>query len=279
MRLSLLLVTSLAMAGCNAPARSPEASAASTPLAATAAAYVAATPVVIPGDPVEGLRVATRVGCLGCHGEDGGGTELWGEPGKFKVYSANLSETRKNYDDAGIESLLRKGRTHDGHRPLGMPVFMFEHLSDREVRDITAWLRSIPAVANPGLKKTWLSDEVKKQLDDGTYPYDDDQPTPGMVPPDVPPTDPIALGKHLAYTSCTECHGRDLNGWSTDDPTPSLIVAKAYTSETFSRLMKTGIAANGKETKTGFMSSVARGRLAILTDAEIDALKRYLDSR
>lgn len=276
MRTSLLLLASLAIAGCKAPAPSPEAAAAIVPAASATVAAAAAMPS---GDPIEGLRVAKRVGCLGCHGENGGGKELWGEPGKFKVYSANLTETRNNYDDAGIDGLLRMGRTHDGHRPLGMPVMMFELLSDREVRDITAWLRSIPAVANPGLKKTWLSDEIRKQLADGTYPYDDDQPTPGVDPPEAPPTDPIALGKHLAYTSCTECHGRDLNGWSPDDPTPSLIVAKAYTPEKFSRLMKTGIAANGKETKSGLMTSVARGRLSILTDAEIDALKRYLDSR
>lgn len=276
MRTSLLLVASLAIAGCKAPAPSPEAPAAIPPVAE---ATVAAAPAVPPGDPIEGLRVARRVGCLGCHGENGGGKELWGEPGKFKVFSANLTERRQDYDDTGIDALLRQGKTSDGHRPLGMPVFMFEHLSDREVRDITAWLRSIPAVANPGLKKTWLSDEVRKQIEAGTYPYDDDKPTPGMDPPDAPPTDPLALGKHLAYTSCTECHGRDLNGWGPDDPTPSLIVAKAYTPEKFARLMRTGIAANGKETETGFMSGVARGRLAILTDAEIDALKRYLDSR
>ncbi|MCX7041669.1 MAG: c-type cytochrome [Gammaproteobacteria bacterium] len=274
MRTSLLLVASLAIAGCKAPAPSPEAALATAPAAA-----VPSAPAVVPGDPIEGMRVAKRVGCNGCHGKDGGGKELWEEPGKFKLFSANLTERRLDYDDAGIEALLRHGRTSDGHRPLGMPVFMFEHLSDREVRDITAWLRSIPAVSNPGLQKTWLSDEVKKQVADGTYPYDDDQPTPGMDPPDAPPTDPIALGKHLAYSSCTECHGRELNGWGPDDPTPSLVVAKAYTPEKFARLMKTGIAANGKETKTGFMSEVARGRFAILTDAEIDALKRYLDSR
>ncbi len=275
---NLLLLAAVAITGCNAQAPSADASAVTATLAAAADKPVAA-PAAIPGDPVEGLRVATRVGCTGCHGKDGGGKELWGEPGKFQVHSANLTQARDNYDDTGMDALLRQGRTRDGHRPLGMPVMMLERLSDREIGDITAWLRSIPAVSNPGLQKTWISDEIRKQLDDGTYPYDDDQPTPGMDPPDMPPTDPIALGKHLAYTSCTECHGRDLNGFGPDDPTPSLIVAKAYTPEHFSRLMKTGMAANGKETKTGFMSGVARWRFSILTDAEIDALKRYLDSR
>ena len=68
----------------------------------------------------------------------GGGKELWGEPGRFQFHSANLTQARDNYDDAGIEGLLRFGRTHDGHRPLGMPVMMLELLSDREIRDITA---------------------------------------------------------------------------------------------------------------------------------------------
>ena len=114
------------------------------------------------GDPVEGLRVATRVGCNGCHGADGGGRELWEEKGKFKLFSPNLTVKRELYDDAGIEGLLRQGRTHDGHVPFGMPISMYQHLSDREVRDITAWLRSIPAVANPDLKQSWFADEREK---------------------------------------------------------------------------------------------------------------------
>ena len=83
----------------------------------------------------------------------------------------------------------------------------------------------------------------------------------------------------LAFTTCSECHGRDLNGWAPDDPTPSLVVAKAYTAEKFARLMKTGEVAAGGKSKTGWMSEVAAYRFASLTDAEIAALKLYLDSR
>ena len=57
------------------------------------------------------------------------------------------------------------------------------------------------------------------------------RPDPGNHPPAEPPTEILALGKHLAMTSCTECHGRDLNGYPGD--TPPLIVAKAYSAENF----------------------------------------------
>ena len=56
------------------------------------------------------------------------------------------------------------------------------------------------------------------------------------------------------------------------------MVAKAYTPETFARLMRTGIAADGHDTAT-LMSGVARWRFSSMTDEEIAALKLYLDSR
>jgi mono/diheme cytochrome c family protein len=231
------------------------------------------------GDPVEGLRVATRVGCNGCHGADGGGKALWGEEGKYQLVAPNLTVKRTLYDDTDLEVLLRHGRSHDGHVPFGMPISMFQYLSDREVRDITAWLRSIPAVANPDLKASWFSDSERQQIEDGTHPYSEDQrPDPDNRPSAAVPTETLALGRHLAMTSCPECHGRDLNGYPGDDP-PPLIVAKTYSTEHFMRLMRTGITASGKESATGLMTEMGRRRFSVMTDDEVRALKAYLDSR
>lgn len=234
------------------------------------------------GDPVEGLRVATRVGCNGCHERDGrgGGMDIKTPQGD-RIVASNLTERRHLYDDAGLAALLREGKTHDGHRAFGMPIFMFQHLSDQEVRDITAWLRSLPDVANPGLARGVVSKATLQQIRDGTFPYEhDDKPDPGNRPPATRPAEPLALGRHLALTSCSECHGRDLNGWGPDDPTPSLlVVAKAYTPDKFARLMRIGEIASGGKSETGFMSKIAVARFSVLTDAEIAALKLYLDSR
>lgn len=243
-----------------------------------------ATPVhaaveVPKGDPVEGLRVATRLGCNGCHEKNGAGSVFMDNPAAGLVVAPNLTERRRLYDDAALAALLREGKTHDGHPPLGMPIHMFQYLSDGEVRDVTAWLRSLPDVANT-LPVSKYSNEVAKGITDGTLPYlDDVKADPGNVPPATRPVEPLALGKYLAFTTCTECHGRDLNGWGPDDPTPSLVVAKAYTAEKFARLMKTGEIATGGKSKTGMMSEVAAYRFSSLTDAEVSALKLYLDSR
>jgi mono/diheme cytochrome c family protein len=232
------------------------------------------------GDPVEGLRIAKRVGCTGCHEDDGrGGGFDHDSPAGDRFVAPNLTERRGLYDDDGFVALLREGRTHDSHRPVGMPVHMFQFLAGTEVRDLTAWMRALPSVSNPELAEGHLSEATRRQLQDGSFPYDDDLPDRGNRPPAARPSEPLALGKHLAMTSCTECHGRDLNGWGPEDDTPSLIVAKTYTDANFARLMKTGIAATGKDTATGRMSKIARSRFAELTDDEVRALKLYLDSR
>ena len=49
--------------------------------------------------------------------------------------------------------------------------------------------------------------------------------------------------------------------------------------EKFARLMKTGEIASGGKSRTGMMSEVAAYRFSSLTDAEVSALKLYLDSR
>ena len=235
---------------------------------------------VAKGDPVEGARIARRVGCDGCHGRGGKGGEFdIKTPEGDRVVAPNLTAKRAAYDDAGIARLLHEGKTHDGHRPFGMPIFMLQHLSDSEVRDITAWLRALPAVDTPGLAETHITPATMTQLLDGTHPFADDvNPDKGNVPPREKPVEPLALGKYLAFTSCSECHGRDLNGFEGDDA-PSLVVAKAYSPEHFRRLMKTGEVAAGGTSKTGFMSEIAAYRFSVLTDAEVSALKRYLDSR
>jgi mono/diheme cytochrome c family protein len=278
MRTTVLALVAIAVSGIAACSRAPATAPEGTIAPATAAS--AAAPIT-PGDPMEGKRIAHRVGCAGCHMPDGrgGGMDV-ALPTGDRIVAPNLTERRSLYDNAGLVALLRLGITHDGHRPFGMPIFMFQHLSDGEVRDIIAWLRTLPAVNHPQLAESSLTAETLRQIETGEYPYDDDKPDPGNVAPAARPTDALALGRYLAFTSCGECHGRDLAGWGPDDPTPSLVVVnKAYTAETFARLLRTGIAANGKETATGRMSDTARWRFATLTRDEIAALKLYLDSR
>lgn len=271
---ALTIVATVLLAACTAAPQPP------SPPVAPAAPILPTPPAAVAGDPVEGLRVATRIGCNGCHGEDGSGRELWKDKGKYHLYSPNLTAKRELYDDAGIKAFLREGKTHDGHPVFGMPIVMFQHLSDREIRDITAWLRSLPAVPDAEKETTSMSPEVAKQLKEGKFQEAIDWgPHAGVQGPEAPPTEPSALGQHMAMTTCVECHGPTLDGWGGKDAPPPLIVAKAYSLADFLRLMRTGITASGKESKSGLMSEVGRERAIAMTDDEVRALKTYLDAR
>lgn len=231
-----------------------------------------------PGDAARGLRVATRLGCNGCHGRNAADDVFLENEEVGRVVAPNLTQRRHLYTAATFSALLRKGRTSDGHAPLGMPIFMFQHLSDQEVRDLWAWLDGLADIAHD-LPATEYSAPIARAIKDGTLPYlADVKADPGNAPPAAPPVERLALGRHLAMTSCTECHGRTLDGFPGDDA-PSLVVAKAYSAEHFARLMKTGITANGKPSETGLMTEIGRYRMSSLSADEVDALKAYLDAR
>ena len=112
MRTVFIVSLSLLLGACSkdSPPPSPESRVAQVPAASV-------SPAVVPaGDATVGHRQANRVGCTGCHGKQGQGeNELWDKPGKYIVRSANLTVKRALYDDAGLEQLLRHGKTHDGH--------------------------------------------------------------------------------------------------------------------------------------------------------------------
>jgi mono/diheme cytochrome c family protein len=91
--------------------------------------------------------------------------------------------------------------------------------------------------------------------------------------PAAGPTDPLAVGKYLALTSCSECHGMDLRGQPTFGA-PSLMIAAGYPDADFATQMRAGVALGGR--KLDLMREVALERFAHLTDDEVQALHRYL---
>jgi mono/diheme cytochrome c family protein len=84
--------------------------------------------------------------------------------------------------------------------------------------------------------------------------------------------DTLGLGRYVARTSCTECHGADLRGHETGPP--SLVVATGYAPAEFRHFLRSGTAKGGRELP--LMSDMARERFSHLTDAEVAALHAYL---
>ncbi len=227
------------------------------------------------GDAQEGARLAAIIGCTACHGPDlAGVTNCYEEPARFRFNCPNLVEARQRYSDRDLVILLRHGRKLDGARVDFMPWDMYAQLTDRDLANIIAYLRAVPAVEKPVQPPTEYAWSTRWDILRGEYPYAND-----LADYDTTPREGIAeRGRYLASIACPECHAPDLNGYE-GDIAPSLLIAKAYTPAAFARLMREGKTLAGTESATGFMSSVARWRFSHFTDDEVAALKAYLDSR
>jgi mono/diheme cytochrome c family protein len=222
-----------------------------------------------------GRRVATMLGCNGCHGPKLQGDLFEDDPKFGTLYAANLSLALQHYSDADIEKLLREGRRPNGRDVWFMPSETFQHLSGPDMRALIAFLRSVPPggkVLLPASIKQGAWGEIQGAV---------------MVPAaeitaktkDARPADlgeEHALGRYITGVTCAECHGHRLEG--TKDLTPDLIIAGAYSRDEFERLMTTGTPKAGRKIKP-LMSEMGRERFSRLTPHERDALYAYLKAR
>lgn len=230
------------------------------------------------GNAADGARLAQVMGCRGCHRNDLRGGDFVEEPGVFKLVAPNLTQARAKYDDAAWQRLFRTGAKANGSLAVGMPVKAFQRLTDREVGNLVAYVRSVPAVDNPSLGSTRLYPLARIGLVTGKFKLEE-------IAGDLPESDLVLAqratpdrGEHIARTACGECHGMDFAGGGPTGAVP-LIVVKGYDKTQFTRLMRTGITAAGTESASGLMTLVARDRFAALTDDEVAELHRYLHSR
>jgi mono/diheme cytochrome c family protein len=183
----------------------------------------------------------------------------------------------REYDDAQLELVIRHGIKPSGRSVVEfMPSEMFSHLSDEDLGAIIAFLRSLPAANGPtgGIRFKPLA---RTFIALGKMGFA----APGLNEPVAHPTpdrsDPIAFGRYLALTSCTECHGSDLTGGGGMLAAPDLRIAGAYSLERFTRLMREGVPLDGRE--LGMMGNVSTKRFSHFTDGEIRALHAYLRAR
>jgi mono/diheme cytochrome c family protein len=221
-----------------------------------------------------GARLAVIYGCTDCHGDDLQG-RAYSHPDPFQaVMSANLTRKAQTYSDADFARVIRQGLTPMGESVEFMPSSAFVHMTDQEVAAIVSYIRSRPPAGAErpawqlGWKARWAL--ARDEFPPGLTFVDD---AAGQAPVDLGPA--YAQGRHLASVACSECHGPALKGQPGGPP--DLLIAGAYDPADFTRLMKTGVAAGGRE--VGMMSAVARKRFAHFTDAEIAAIRGYLAAR
>jgi mono/diheme cytochrome c family protein len=243
-------------------------------LAMLALAACSRTPAA---DVAHGKRLATVMGCVSCHGPKLDGHLFEENPAFAIAWSSNLSRILPAWSDAQIDHTLRSGRRPNGSALWFMPTFAQSRLSAADMRDLIAYLRSVPPMGrlNPAIVP---GPQWKVALANGF----EDAPTQAKrlaskAPVDLGPG--TAHGRYLASLVCAECHAPDLTGAREPRPgdPPDLKVAAAYAPAHFTRLLRTGKGLGGRE--LGWMTTEAQHRLYALTDEEIAQIHAYLTAR
>jgi cytochrome c553 len=233
--------------------------------------------IVVPTDAAsisEGMHSATIHGCTGCHGPQLEGQYFVDHPLIGTVASPDLTIAAREYSNADLARIIRRGVRPDGHSVIGMPSGMFSPLRDDDLGKIIGYIRSVPpsdgqrrevrlrfarVMLAAGIIKPAAVEVRETDAASGVFPR------PGQA---------NSEGAYLARTVCTECHGAKLQGGGGG---PDLRIAAGYSLEDFTRLMRTGKALGNRELK--LMSRVARGRFTHFTHDEIRALHSYLVAR
>lgn len=231
----------------------------------------------VPNDPAllaEGERLARVHSCIFCHGDTLQGTVHIDEPFLVRIVAPGLTRVAREYSDAELERVIRRGVRRDGRSVWAMPSPMYYHLVDEDLGALLAYLRSVEprkelgAEFRPRLLARLLIAAGKfrplvAQIDTT------------IARPALDRRDPLAFGRYLALSSCSSCHGADLRGGNRGFA-PDLRIGGAFTSEAFVRLMREGVGLDGRELR--LMGGVARNGFSHFTDAEITALHTYLRS-
>ena len=141
----------------NASTRWPAVAALLCCLGATAGAHAAPGPGPAQGDVKRGEYLAKAAGCVGCHTEDrkdaplfAGGRALKTPFGVF--YGPNITPHEQagigRWSEADFARALRHGERPDGASYFpSFPYPSFTQMTDEDVRDLWAYLRSVPANA------------------------------------------------------------------------------------------------------------------------------------
>ena len=239
------------------------------------------------------------VACGNCHtphSPDGPvlGKELAGqlvvETETFTAYAPNITPDTEtgigSWSDDEIIAAIRDGRRPDG-TTIGppMPFELYRDISDRDVRAIVAYLRSVPPVKSTQPKSTY------------SFPLPESYGPPVTSVAETSKSDQIKYGRYLveALGHCTACHSPLVNGvpdlehqrgaggqpipgpWGlavTTNITSHEDGIRDYTDDEIKRVITTGERPDGG--KFGRPMAVAYYRN--ITPGDLDAMVAYLRS-
>jgi cytochrome c553 len=234
-----------------------------------------------------GEHVALTHYCQRCHQRDFSGASDFSIPGLLTIPTPNLTSGEGGvgsfYTDEDWVRAIRHGVGHDGRALWVMPSENFSHLSDEDTGALIAYLKSVPPV-DSDLPERKLEPMGRIMLALGMIPpvevdrIDHTAAPPAAVEPGVT----VEYGEYIAITTCTACHGADLNGIpfgppGQQVPTPNLTPGGAlalWSEEDFIATLRSGTTPSGRELN----EEMPWPYFGQMTDDELKALWIYLQS-
>lgn len=227
--------------------------------------------------------------CIGCHGDDLSGGPFFVAP--FATVNAKNLTTGKGGVGSEFSSedwirVFRYGVGPDGNSILIMPSHAFRFLSDSDMGDIIAYLKVAPPVDNE-LSEPKFNLLGKALLGAGAFgdsvviaetinnnPIDPSYPAAGVTP---------EYGEYLVNVSgCHDCHGADLSGGKSADPSaipaPNLTAGGelvAWKEADFIKAIRTGLTPTNRQLDPAQMPWE---HYKNFSDDELKAIWAYLDS-
>ncbi len=233
--------------------------------------------------------VSAIYACSECHGADFGGGVMVDDPAIGTLRGPNLTLGRgsvtRDYTFSDWSRIVRHGVLPDG-RPALMPSEDYLRMSDRELMDIVAYVRSLPPVdADVPPPSLGPLGTLLVALGEFTFSADgvEDHFAPHAAAPPEPRID-AAFGEHLAAV-CTGCHGAGLVGGPISGGPPDWPPAAdlrpeaglgAWSYEEFARAMREGRRPDGTMVADPMTKILPYARR--MTETEMQALWAYLQS-
>lgn len=241
----------------------------------------------VPTDPASisaGLHVATTRGCRDCHGPDLSGAVFINNPAMGVIAGPNLTRGHGGigaYSDQDFVRAIRHGVAADGHGLVIMPSGDYSRLTETDLDDLIAYVKSVPPVdrdntpirLGPVSRALIAVGKIKLAADVIDHDH---------VKADiVEPGQTAAYGRYLAVT-CTGCHGDNFSGgkieagppdWPpaanlTPDPSGHL---SHWSEEDFVKALRTKRRPDGSE-----INRVMPSNFGQLTDSELKAIWLFL---
>ncbi len=233
--------------------------------------------------------VESRYACTECHGRDFGGGVMVDDPMLGRILGPNITAGAGGrtaaYTPADWDRIVRHGVLPDG-RPALMPSEDFRLMSDEELSDIVAYVRSRSPV-NDTVAPVTLGPVGLVLVATGKFTLSADLLESHSLPHEpVPPTAEVSVefGRHLAGV-CMGCHRAELTGGPIPAGDPSWPPATdltaggplgTWTYDEFVAVMREGRRPDGTPLRAPM--DMVNGYSSRMSDTELEALWTYLRS-